>query len=53
MQIALKIASEGYYNGSPEKVLHAPIDIILDLNEYIDFRSDYQNAFYELNKEEE
>ena len=47
--LALRLSKSGY--GRPEQILAMPTDMVLLALEYEKFIRDYENAFYELNKE--
>ncbi len=49
--VALRLASAGWWDGDPEKVLKAPADLVMGALEYEAFRADYEKAYIELNKE--
>jgi hypothetical protein len=48
--VALRLARQGYYGGDPERVLQAPSDMVLAAAEYEGFLSDYETAYYDLNR---
>ena len=50
--MACKLAKNGYYGGSPEKVLNAPVNVIFDIINYEAFEGDYSDAYTEMNKEQ-
>jgi hypothetical protein len=50
--VALKLAKAGYWNGDPEQVLRAPLDMVLSAAEYEGFCSDYEVAFLEMSKKQ-
>jgi hypothetical protein len=50
--IALKIAKMGYYGGNPENVLKARIDMVVSIMEYEKYTIDYENTYWELNKDD-
>ena len=47
--IALRLSKEGF--GTPEDILKSSSDLVLAEVEYIKFCKDYEEVFYELNKE--
>lgn len=49
--IALKLAREGYGAGDPEKVLNMRSDLVIAMIQYEKFRSEYEETFYEMNRE--
>lgn len=51
--VALRLAHEGYGGGDPEKVLRMRADIVLAAIQYEKFRSDYERAYFDLNRERE
>lgn len=50
--VAMRLAKQGYFGGDPQKILDAPIDIVLDIMHYEAFESDYMQVYDELNKPE-
>lgn len=48
--IALKMAKMGYYGGDPINVLNARVDMVISIMEYEKFQNDYENTYWELNK---
>lgn len=48
--IALTLAKAGYYQGDPEKILNARIDLVLQTYNYEMFTRDLETTFSELNK---
>ncbi len=48
--VAMRLAKQGYFGGDPQKILDAPIDIVLDIMHYEAFESDYMQVYDELNK---
>ena len=53
MLIACQLAKAGYFNGSPECVLNAPVNMVYNILNYEEFESDYIKAYSELNKDNE
>lgn len=45
----MRLAKIGYYNGDPEAVKNAPVDVILDLINYESFESKLEQAYRDLN----
>ena len=52
MIIALRLAKEGYAGGDPLKVLQMDVDVVLMALNYQVFLTDYERAFYQINREE-
>jgi hypothetical protein len=52
MVIALRLATSGYCNGDPEKILTMPVSIVLNMMNYEIFKDEYEKVFIEINKEE-
>jgi len=50
LTIALKLAHHGYGGGDPERILKMPTDIVLAALQYETFLSDYEQAYFDLNK---
>jgi hypothetical protein len=48
---AFKLAEKGFYGGDPEKILSAPVNIVLDLIRYEGFTHDVQRFYKGLNNE--
>lgn len=46
----LRIAREGYWGGNPQQVSQSPTDLVLDVWEFINFQSEYEETTAELNK---
>ncbi len=51
MVVAFRLASAGWWDGDPGKVLQAPADLVMGAMQYEAFRADYEKAYVELNKE--
>ena len=51
MCIALRLAKEGYYGGDPRRVLKAPVQDVLMVENYLIFGIEYEAAEVEINKE--
>lgn len=49
--VALRLAKQGYFCGSPVGVLDAPVDAVLAIMSYEAFEDDYQTAYMELNRQ--
>jgi hypothetical protein len=49
--VALRLASAGWWEGNPEKVMQAPADLVMGAMQYEAFRADYEKAYIEINKE--
>lgn len=49
--VALTLASAGWWDGDPEKVLQAPADLVMGAMQYVAFRADYERTYVEINKE--
>ncbi len=47
----MRLASAGWFGGDPEKVLQAPVDIVLAAAQYQIFKADYEEVYMELNRE--
>ena len=50
--ISLRLAREGFWGGSPEKVLRAPTEQVLNAWEFVNFQNEYEETLVELNKPE-
>lgn len=48
--IALRLAKEGY--GTVEQILGMRADLVLDALEYSGFLSDYQETYFNINRED-
>ena len=48
---ALRLSSAGF-GWSPDQVLRMPVDLVLGAMEYVQFKSDYETTFAEINKNE-
>lgn len=48
----MRIAKEGYYGGDPQKVLEAPVDMVMTLIEYTLFQNEYERISYVINSED-
>lgn len=48
--MGLRLAKAGYYQGDPNKVLSAPVNVVIGIIEYEAFVSDYERTYTELNK---
>lgn len=48
---AMRLASSGWWGGNPERILRAPADVVIAALQYEDFKSDYEAAYIELNRE--
>lgn len=51
MLVAIRLAREGYGGGDPENILNMRADLVLSIIHYEKFRTDYERAFVDLNKE--
>ncbi len=40
----------GFYGGNPRTILKEPVDIIMDLLNYLSFKNEYEDMFMEINK---
>jgi hypothetical protein len=40
----------GYFNGDPQQILNAPVDIVQSLLDYEKFEQDFDDEFKALNK---
>lgn len=49
--IACLLAKTGYFGGNPQIILNSPIDIVLQTYQYEIFTREYEETYYELNKE--
>lgn len=49
--MALRLASSGWWDGDPERVLLAPADLVMGAVQYEAFRAEYEQAYVEINKE--
>lgn len=49
MFLAIRLAKEGYFNGNPQEVLNAPVDVVQAIIEYGGFASDYESEYVSLN----
>jgi hypothetical protein len=49
--VALRLARAGYYSGDPERVLKAPVDIVLAALHFEAFKHEYERTYYALNTE--
>lgn len=47
---ALRLAREGFGGGDPEKILEMPTDRVIEMIEFVQFQSDYENTVIELNR---
>jgi hypothetical protein len=50
MLVALKLAKAGY--GTPQQVLAMPLDQVIAMIAYENFLPQFEEAFYEMNKNE-
>lgn len=48
----MRLAKAGYYGGSPEKILQAPIDIVMSILDYESFEHDLSQAYEEIRKQD-
>jgi hypothetical protein len=48
--IAVTLAKAGFFNGNPQSVCDAPVDIVMDTYHYEIFTREYEITHYELNK---
>jgi hypothetical protein len=48
--MSLKLAKKGYYNSDPRKVLEARVDDVMNIYNYENFISDFEDTYYEMNK---
>ncbi len=46
----LRIAREGFWGGNPDQVSQAPTNLVLDVLEFINFQTEYEETAAELNK---
>ena len=49
---ALRLAKEGFWGGDPGRVLRAPCNLVLEALAYVAMLSEYERAYYEMNKSE-
>lgn len=47
----MRLASDGWWDGNPEKVLQAPADLVMAAAQYGTFKTEYEKAYIELNRE--
>lgn len=52
MFLAIRLAKAGYYNGDPQAVMAAPVDMVQAIIDYEKFESDYESAYIALNRKE-
>jgi len=45
------LAKEGYFNGNPQDILNAPVNVVQSILEYENFVYDYEQEYIALNKE--
>lgn len=48
--IALRLAKIGFYGGNPERILKAPVDIVLRMLDYEQFEADLSKAYEDIAK---
>jgi len=48
----LRLAKAGWMQGDPDRILKAPVNTVMDMIAYEKFDSDYQQAHWELNQNE-
>jgi len=48
--MALRLAREGFWGGQPERIQQAPLDLVLDAWEFVNFQAEYEETTIELNK---
>lgn len=53
MLVAVRLAKQGYYDGDPQKVLNAPVDVVEAIISYENFEIDYKEEYLRLNKKAE
>lgn len=49
--IAFNLSKKGYFGGDPERILKAPVDLVIGALKFEDTVSDYENTYMELNKD--
>ena len=47
--LSVRIAKMGFYGGDPDKVRKAPVDTVMNILSFLEYESDYQETFGELN----
>lgn len=45
------LADAGYYSGNPDIVERSNVENVLNMYHYLIYKQDYENTYYELNKE--
>lgn len=50
--MALRLASAGYGGGDPERIMQMRADWVVKAAQYEAFKSDYQDVYIEMNREE-
>ena len=50
MIISLRLASEGFGNGDPEKIMSMRGDWVLKMIQYSNFKGEYQEVAIEMNR---
>lgn len=51
--VALRLAREGWCGGDPEKVLATRVDLVVAMMQYEIYKTEYERAWIELNREKE
>jgi hypothetical protein len=49
--VAMKLAEAGYYGGDPEKVMQAPVNIVLGIISFRRFQMEWDSVYHALNDE--
>ncbi len=49
--LSLRLAREGYGGGDPEQVEAMPSDVVLDMWEFLNFQSEYEETAMEMNRQ--
>lgn len=50
--VAFRLAKAGYCGGNPLEIMKLPADTVLSLLQYENFTVDMENAYYQMNKDE-
>lgn len=50
--LALRLAKNGFYNGNPQNILDADVDMILKIKDFEIYDKEYLECFEQLNKVE-
>ena len=51
--LAIRLAKSGFCGGDPEAILHKRTDVVIGMMEYLNFTSDYEDTWAELNRKEQ